>query len=124
VGREGGQFVDMLTGMAEVSDLGGGREQLIGDVPIHAAPSPSTTSWRMCSDPRRRASASTSWPNTLEERLELLALGEVIAPHCRHRAQVHHALEAGAAWAQIAAARGTDEATAPGPVPGASRRHP
>jgi hypothetical protein len=51
-------------------------------------------------------------PLTIDERLELLALGEVIARYYRHPAQVHHALEAGATWAQIAAARDTDEDTA------------
>jgi hypothetical protein len=63
-------------------------------------------------DPARHSDPAKYPPLTLEERLELLALGEIIALHYRHPAQVHHALEAGAAWAQIAAARGTDEAAA------------
>ena len=32
-GGEGGQVVDVLAGVVEVDDLGGGGEQLIGDVP-------------------------------------------------------------------------------------------
>src|SRR5580693_6883313 len=47
-------------------------------------------------------------PLTADEHLELLALGEVMARHCRHPALVHHAVVAGATWAQIAAAAGGD----------------
>jgi len=46
-------------------------------------------------------------PLTAAEHLELIALGEVMARHYRHPAQVHHAVLAGAAWEQIAAAAGT-----------------
>jgi hypothetical protein len=53
-------------------------------------------------------------PLTLAEHLELIALGEVIARHYRHPALVHHAVMAGATWAQIAAATGGD--------PGQARR--
>lgn len=42
------------------------------------------------------------------EHLELIALGEVIARHYCHPSHVHHAVLAGATWAQIAAAMGTD----------------
>ena len=41
------------------------------------------------------------------ERLELLANGEVLARYYRHPATLAHAVEAGASWEQIAAARGT-----------------
>ena len=47
-------------------------------------------------------------PLTATEHLELLALGEVIARHYRHPVLVHHAVLAGATWAQIAAATGGD----------------
>jgi hypothetical protein len=46
-------------------------------------------------------------PLTVAEHLEVIALGEVIARHYRHPSQVHHAVLAGATWAQIAAAAGT-----------------
>jgi hypothetical protein len=45
-------------------------------------------------------------PLTPDERMELIALGEVMARHYRHPAQVHHALTAGATWQQIAGAAG------------------
>ncbi len=47
-------------------------------------------------------------PLTAAEHLEMLALGEVMARHYRHPAQIHHAVMAGATWAQIAAATGGD----------------
>ncbi len=47
-------------------------------------------------------------PLTADEHLELIALGQVMARHYRHPAQVHHAVLAGAAWEQIAAATGGD----------------
>jgi hypothetical protein len=47
-------------------------------------------------------------PLTTAERLELIALGEVMARHYRHPAQVHHAVTAGATWEQITAATGGD----------------
>jgi hypothetical protein len=47
-------------------------------------------------------------PLTADEHLELLALGERLARHFRHRAQVHYAVIAGARWEQIAAATGGD----------------
>ena len=47
-------------------------------------------------------------PLTAAEHLELIALGEVMARHYRHPAQVHHAVLAGATWGQIAAAAGGD----------------
>jgi hypothetical protein len=43
---------------------------------------------------------------TAAEHLELIALGEVMARHYRHPAQVHHAVLAGATWDQIAVATG------------------
>jgi hypothetical protein len=45
-------------------------------------------------------------PLTAAEHLEMLALGEAMARHYRHPAQVHHAVIAGATWDQIAAATG------------------
>jgi len=47
-------------------------------------------------------------PLTAAEHLALLALGERIARHYRHPSLVHHAVLAGATWAQIAAATGGD----------------
>jgi len=49
-------------------------------------------------------------PLTLHEHLEVLASGEAVARVYRHPYQVHHALEAGATWEQVAEATGTDEA--------------
>jgi hypothetical protein len=45
-------------------------------------------------------------PLTVAGHLELIALGERLARHYRHPAQVHHAILAGATWSQIAAATG------------------
>ena len=47
-------------------------------------------------------------PLTTAEHLELLALGEALARHYRHPAQVHDAVRAGATWQQVAAATGGD----------------
>jgi hypothetical protein len=49
-------------------------------------------------------------PLTAEEDLELLAAGEMLARYYRHPALIHHAVQAGASWTQIAAATGSDEA--------------
>jgi hypothetical protein len=46
-------------------------------------------------------------PLTVAEHLEMLALGEAIAFYYRHSAGVDHAVRAGGAWEQIAAARDT-----------------
>ena len=46
-------------------------------------------------------------PLTLNEHLEMLALGENLARYYRHPAQVDKAVKAGASWDQIAAATGT-----------------
>jgi hypothetical protein len=48
-------------------------------------------------------------PLTVAEHLEMIALGERIARYYAHPSQVDVAVKAGATWAQIAAARGTDE---------------
>ena len=48
------------------------------------------------------------YPPLTAEHLEVIALVEVMARHYRHPAQVHHAILAGATWAQIAAAAGGD----------------
>lgn len=63
-------------------------------------------------DPQRHGDADKYPPLTADEHLEVLALGEVLARHYRHPSQVGHALKAGVSWAQVAAATGTDEATA------------
>jgi hypothetical protein len=47
-------------------------------------------------------------PLTAAEHLQLIALGEVIARHYRHPAQVHNAVVAGATWQQIADATSGD----------------
>ncbi len=48
-------------------------------------------------------------PLTVAEHLEMIALGERIAHYYAHPSQLDVAVKAGATWAQIAAARGTDE---------------
>ena len=60
-------------------------------------------------------------PLTAAEHLEMLALGEVMARHYRHPAQVHHAVMAGATWEQIAAATGGDAGPGAASVPGLGR---
>jgi hypothetical protein len=47
-------------------------------------------------------------PLTIDEHLELIALGEVAARRFRHPAAVHQAVLAGATWPRIAAAAGAD----------------
>ena len=54
---------------------------------------------------RRRRGGAASEPLTVRELLELLALGEHLARHFRDPLRVHHAVQAGATWPQIAAAR-------------------
>ena len=54
---------------------------------------------------RRRPTGAASEPLTVCELLELLALGEHLARHFRDPFRVHHAVQAGATWPQIAAAR-------------------
>jgi hypothetical protein len=60
-------------------------------------------------DIARHSDAAKYPPLSVDEHLELLARGEVLARHYRHPAHVHHAVEAGATWQQIADARGTSE---------------
>ena len=62
-------------------------------------------------DPDRHPAAADYPPLTVAEHLEVLAIGEALARHFRHPAHIHHAVAAGAAWAQIAAAVGRDEQT-------------
>jgi hypothetical protein len=57
-------------------------------------------------DPAKHGTA-TPEPLTVSERLELLANGEVLARYYRHPAALARAVEAGASWEQIGAARGT-----------------
>jgi hypothetical protein len=63
-------------------------------------------------DPQRHSDPAKYPPLTADEHLEILAAGELLARHYRHPALVHHAVLAGATWPQIAAATGSDEATA------------
>jgi hypothetical protein len=63
-------------------------------------------------DPQRHGDADRYVPVTADERLEMLAAGELLARHYRHPADVHRAVLAGASWPQIAAATGSDEAGA------------
>lgn len=60
-------------------------------------------------DPARHAEQE---PLNTSEHLEVLALAEVLARRYRHPARVHDAVQAGATWAQIAAATGTAEPAA------------
>jgi hypothetical protein len=61
-------------------------------------------------DPVKHGDASKYQPLTTAERLELLAVGEVLARHYRHPALVDQAVQAGATWPQIAEAVGSGEA--------------
>ncbi|MFI6793228.1 hypothetical protein ACIBG4_38470 [Nonomuraea sp. NPDC050383] len=61
-------------------------------------------------DPARHG-AEDRPPLTVAEHIELLALAECIARTVRHPANVHHALLAGATWAQIAGVVDSDERT-------------
>jgi hypothetical protein len=45
-------------------------------------------------------------PLTAAERLEHMAIGEVLARYYRHPSMLDHAVQAGASWDQIGAARG------------------
>jgi hypothetical protein len=58
-------------------------------------------------DPGRHPDPAGYPPLTVDEHLEMLALGEAIAFYYRHPAGVDHAVRAGATWEQIAAARNT-----------------
>jgi hypothetical protein len=60
--------------------------------------------------PDKHGDADRYPPLTAAEHLELLAAGEMLARYYRHPALVHHAVEAGASWPQIAAATGSNEA--------------
>ena len=61
--------------------------------------------------PGGHVSAENFPPLTAAEQLEMIALGERIARYYTHPSQVDAAVKAGASWAQIAAARGTNEPT-------------
>ncbi len=61
-------------------------------------------------DRQQHGDAGKYQPLTAAEHLEILAAGEVLARYYRHPAFVHHAVKAGASWAQVAAAAGSDEA--------------
>lgn len=50
---------------------------------------------------------AASEPLTAGERLELMAIGEVLARYYRHPTMLDHAAKAGASWEEIGAARGT-----------------
>ena len=63
-------------------------------------------------DPRIYGDAGGSESLTVTEHLELLAAGELLARYYRHPAHAHRALQAGATWAQVAAATGRDEGQA------------
>ncbi len=63
-------------------------------------------------DPRIHANIGGSEPLTVTEHLELLAAGELLARYYGHPAHAHRALQAGATWAEVAAATGRDEAQA------------
>lgn len=63
-------------------------------------------------DPRIHGAVGGPEPLAVTEHLELLAAGELLARYYRHPAHTHRALQAGATWAQVAAATGRDEAQA------------
>jgi hypothetical protein len=62
-------------------------------------------------DPARHG-AGDGEPLTAAEHLELLATGEYLSRSYRPVPEVDHALRAGASWAQVADALGTDEPAA------------
>jgi hypothetical protein len=62
-------------------------------------------------DPARHGTGDSE-PLTTVEHLELLATGEYLSRSYKPVSEVNHALRAGASWAQIAGALGTDEPTA------------
>jgi len=62
-------------------------------------------------DPARHGTEDHD-PLSVDEHLEVIATGEVVARSYRHPADVDQALQAGASWAQVAAARGCDQAQA------------
>ena len=62
-------------------------------------------------DPARHGAGDTQ-PLTAAEHLELLATAEHLSRSYKPVPEVDHALRAGASWAQIAGALGTDEPTA------------
>ncbi len=55
-------------------------------------------------DPVSHSYGANLAPLTGDERLEVLALGELLARYYRHPAEMHHAIASGAAWADIAEA--------------------
>jgi hypothetical protein len=60
-------------------------------------------------DPGRHPGPAEYPPLTVDEHLEVLALGEAIARFYRHPAHVHQAVLAGTTWPQAAAALGSSE---------------
>ncbi|MGH3126031.1 MAG: hypothetical protein ACRDND_34065, partial [Streptosporangiaceae bacterium] len=64
----------------------------------------SKTAARFRPQGRRRPGGAASEPLTVTGHLELLALGEHLACHFRHPVLIHHAVQAGATWPQIAVA--------------------
>ncbi|MEO3814265.1 hypothetical protein ABGB17_35150 [Sphaerisporangium sp. B11E5] len=60
-------------------------------------------------DPGRYGDAGGYPPLTVDEYVELLALGESIARSVRNPGHVDRALQAGVTWRQVAAATGRDE---------------
>ncbi|MEV6157556.1 hypothetical protein AB0L53_45190 [Nonomuraea sp. NPDC052129] len=61
-------------------------------------------------DPARHG-ADDRPPLTVAEHIELLALAECIARTVRHPANIHHAVQAGVTWADIARIVDSDERT-------------
>jgi hypothetical protein len=61
-------------------------------------------------DPQLHGDADQYQPLTAAEYLEILAAGEMLARYYRHPARIDEAVKAGASWAQIAEATGSDEA--------------
>jgi hypothetical protein len=55
-------------------------------------------------DPQQHVAADDYEPLTPTERLEILALGQMLARYYRHPTYMDHAVKAGASWEQVAAA--------------------
>ncbi|WP_203994737.1 hypothetical protein [Sphaerisporangium rufum] len=60
-------------------------------------------------DPARHGDADRYPPLTVDEHVELLALGESIARSVRNPAHLDRALQAGVSWREVAGATGGDE---------------
>jgi hypothetical protein len=92
----GGNIVDQMARYRQLAE----HDALAGAIAIGKA--------RGTYEPNQYVNEQEYPPLTVAEHLERIALGENLARHYRHPAQVHHAVLAGATWEQIAGATGGD----------------